>query len=625
MHRSRGLLALAGLAAAALLYVALVLLGGALLRGARLDLTENRLYTLSPGTQRILGRIEEPVRLYFFFSAEAAQDYPELRTYAQRVRELLEEMAVRSRGRLKLETIDPQPFSDAEDRATGYGLQGQPLGSTGEMLYFGIAATNATDGEAAMPFLQPDKEAFLEYDIAKLISTLTVDDKPVIGLSTTLPMGPGVDPATGAMGAGWAIDGQLRELFELRRLQPDFASIGDDVDLLMLVHPKKLGDDALYAIDQFVLRGGRLLAFVDPDAEADPAAAGDPMAFATADRGSTLGRLFQAWGVEFDPTRVVLDRRNAMQVQPDASRAPVRNPLVIGLGRDDLNQDDVVSAQLEAVNFSSSGYFGMAPGATAKLEPLAQSSGDAATEEAMELRALPDPSVLYQGFTPADQRYVLAARLTGALKTAFPERKGDGHLAAGKGAANVILVADTDVLSDQMWVQTREFFGQRLLNAFANNGDFVFNAADNLTGNANLISVRTRAASSRPFDTVQTLRRQAEERYRAKEQELQAQLAELERKLTALQAGGSDGANDQGRALLMTPAQQTELQRFQDDKLRIRKELRQVRRQLDADIERLGRRMKLVNIAGVPLLVAVAALVLAWLRRRRRETEEAPA
>lgn len=604
---NRRLFSLAGLAVATLLYVALVMLSGALLRGARLDLTANRLYTLSPGTLRILEHIDEPVQLYFFFSSEAAQDYPELRTYAQRVRELLEEMAMRSRGRLKLETIDPQPFSEAEDRATSDGLQGQPLGNTGEMLYFGIAGSNTTDGEVAIPFLQPNKEALLEYDIAKLISTLTVDDKPVIGLLSGLPIGPGVDPASGQMGPGWAIDSQLRELFELRRLQPGLTSIGDDVDLLMLVHPKRLSQDTLYAIDQFVLRGGRLLAFVDPDAETDPAA----------DRGSTLGRLFQAWGVEFDPGKVVLDRGNALQVQSDDNRMPVRNPLVVGLGRGDLNQDDVVSAQLEALNFASSGYFGLAQGATAKLEALAQSSGDAATADASKLRALSDPSVLYDGFQPSGARYVLAARLTGALKTAFPQRKGDGHLAVSKGAANLILVADTDMLSDRLWVQAREFFGQRLLNAFANNGDFVFNAADNLTGNADLISVRTRAASARVFDTVQALRRRAEERYRAKEQELQQQLVELERKLTALQGERGDGG-----PLLMTPEQQVELQRFQDDKLRIRKDLRQVRRQLDADIERLGRNMKLVNIAGMPLLVALIAVVLAWLRRRRSGADE---
>lgn len=609
--------ALAGstLAVLALIFIALVVLSGMLLRGVRADLTENRLYTLSDGTRAILERIEEPVNLYYFFSEGAAENIPMLRTYSTRVRELLEEMAAASDGMLRLEVIDPLPFSEAEDRAAQYGLQALPVGTTGETLFFGLAGTNSTDGQTVIPFFQPDKEAFLEYDIAKLVASLAIDDKPVVGLLSSLPMGPGFNPQRRAVDEGWVIDGELRQLFELRRLEPGLSAIEADVDLLVLVHPKDLGEEALYAIDQFVLRGGRLVVFVDPHSEAEQAAPGaDPASAMFQSKSSNLERLFAAWGVRFDPMQVVLDAQNALQVQTPEGGV-TRHLAILGLGLDDLNQKDVVSAELEAVNMASAGHFELTDEATVSLEPLAQSSSAASVVGADRLRMLPDPEALFADFQPRGEPMVLAARLTGPLKTAFPERSGDGHLAASSTDANMILVADTDLLSDRLWVQVQAFLGQRLVNAFANNGDFVVNAVDNLVGSAELIGVRARASSSRPFATVEALKRSADDRFRIKEQELQAELAETERNLANLQ-----GAKADQQSLMLSPEQQAELQRFQEEKLRIRKELRQVRRQLDADIESLGAKLKFLNIAAMPLLVTLVAVgLLLWRARRRRQ------
>ncbi|HEU0151825.1 MAG TPA: Gldg family protein [Arenimonas sp.] len=615
-RRSAPLFALALLA---LGFVALVALNSVLLRGARLDLTDKGLYTLSEGTRHLLGRVDEPVRLKLYYSEHATRDLQQFRVFATRVRELLEEVAARSDGQVTLEVIDPEPFSEAEDQAEAHGLQSIPLGTSGDKLYFGLVGLNSTDGETVMPFIQPDKEAFLEYDVAKLISTLSIDTQPVVAIISGLPTGPTLDPA-GRSRPGWVFDRQLSELFELRRLQDNPTAIADDVDLLMLVHPRQLSADTLYAIDQFVMRGGRLLAFVDPDSEADESAIDplDPLSVAIP-RSSDLPALFKAWGIQYDPTRLVLDDKHALQVQPDPNGLPVRHLAVLGLGKDALNQDDVVTGELQTLNVSSAGALGLSRESGLAMEALAQSSGASALADVATVRdAAADPEQLRKGFRPGGQPHVIAARFTGPLRSAFPDRAGDKHVAESREPVNLVIVADTDVLADRMWVQVNDFLGQPVYNAFASNGDFVYNAVDNLVGNADLIAVRTRASAARPFERVTALRRSAEQRYRSSEQRLQRQLDELEQKLAALQQPGADG-----QAQPLSGPQQAEILRFQDEKLRMRKELREVQHRLNADIEALGDRLKLVNILGMPALVVLVALGLAWRRRARRRATEA--
>lgn len=601
----------------AVLFVGAVVLSGWLFRGLRLDLTQNRQYTLSAGTLHILEGAKQPVKLRLFYSETAARNYPQFRVFAQRVEELLLEISERSKGRVTLEVIDPEPFSDAEDQAASFGLRGLPLGNNGGSLYFGLVGSTADGSEVIMPFVHPDKEAFLEYDVAKLLSSLIEPKPPVIGLLSDLPTGPNID-ASGQPNLGWLIDQQLSDRFELRRLQADPGSIGDDVDLLMVVHPKQFSDDTLYAIDQFVLRGGRLLVFVDPDAETD--AGGNPMDPASLGlgRSSDLGRLFDAWGIEYNPVQVVLDPQYALQVQPpDPSAAPVRNPSLLGLNKAAMNQRDVVSADLESVNLASAGFFSLAESSPLKLETLLQSSSKAALSDTETVRlAAGDPSRLLQGLKPADTPFVLAARLSGTLKTAFPERHADKQLMQSAKPANMILVADTDILSDRLWADVQNFLGQPIVNAFANNGDFVYNAVDNLIGNSDLIAVRTRVTARRPFQRVETLRRTAEQRYQAQEQQLQQQLAELERKLSALQPAQAEGAPPAP----LTAAQQAELQKFQKQKAQARRELREVQHQLNADIDELGGRIKLINILAMPVLVVLVAAFLAFRRRSQRRS-----
>jgi len=605
----------------AVLFVAVTLLVNVAFRGARVDLTQNHLYTLSDGTKKIIGSIDEPINLYLYFSDKGTQDLPQLRTYYTRVREMLEEMASRSGGKIKLDLIDPLPFSEDEDRASSLGLQSVPVGSAGEKIFFGLAGSNSTNGQSSIPFFQPDKESFLEYDIAKLIHELSIAKKPAVGLLSSLPIAAGLDPATRQMREPWAVDQQWTQLFEMRPLNAaNLKAVDKDIDVLVVVHPKELPDDAQYAIDQFVLRGGHLLVFVDPNAELDDSGQDpqNPMAGMMADKSSDLPKLFKAWGIEYDPKKVVLDRTRALPISLGEGQAPVRHPAILGFTSDDLNHDEVTTANLETINVSTAGYFELAKDVKdEKLTPLIQTTGDAMTVPVDRVKMLPDPSALYTDYKPTGEHLIVAARLSGKFKTAFPDRNGEGALKEAKDEGQIVLVADTDILSDRLWVQIRPFFGQKLMNAFANNGDFAVNALDNMAGSSDLISVRGRATSQRPFTTVDALKRNADERFRAKEQELQKELSDTERKLTELQS-----AKSKDQAQILSPEQKSELDNFLKRKLEIRKELRQVRRQLDAEIESLGTKLKIINIVLMPVLVTLAALAFAWWRNQRRRAAQ---
>lgn len=619
------------LVALAVLFIGLTVLITFVLRGARIDLTESRLYSIAPGTQRIVSSLQEPVNLYFFFSQEASRESPPLRAYAQRVRELLEEMAQRSNGKLRLAVIDPQPFSEDEDRANEFGLSAVPMGGTGgEQLYFGLAGTNSTDGRQVIGFFQPEKEEFLEYDVASLIYRLSNPKRATVGLLSSLPVDASFDQFSGRMQEGWASIAQLREQLEVRTLATDIASIDPEIGVLLVVHPKDLPPRTLYAIDQFVMRGGKLIAFVDPQSENDPAAAqGGPMAMAG--RSSSLGPLLDAWGVEFDPGSVVGDRGLGLNVSLRQNEAPSQHVAIIGFNHESMNAQDVVTSTLDSINVMTAGALKKKEGATIEFEPLLQSSADAALLPAARLAFLPDSDSLLDGFQPTGERYVVAARIHGKLKSAYPNGapstgegdapKTDGeHRAESAQDANVILVADTDMLADPLWVRTQSVFGQRFAVAWANNGDFVANALDNLAGSGDLISIRGRQSFFRPFTKVDELRRQANDQLRAKEKELDEELRETERKLSELEAGRGNAGS-----LVLSPEQEAELSRFQQERVRIRKELRDVRRTLDVEIEQLGKALKFLNIALVPALIAIGAILLAVARRRRLRAGRAAA
>ena len=599
------------------LFVSISMLSGSLLRGMRIDLTDNGLYTLSDGTRNILREIQEPVNLYYFFSDEASRDLPQIRSYARRVDEMVEEFQNQAGDSLIVHRIDPEPFSEQEDQAAAFGLQAVPLGAGSESLYLGIAGTNSLDDLQTMPFLQPSKEKFLEYDLAKMISSLGNPARKKLGVISTLPLDAGFNQATQQMREAWVFYEQLGQLFEIINIDPVADDLPANIDVLLMVHPKDLSDSLLYQVDQFVLGGGRLIAFLDPFAESDRGDPGDPMAMMQAGSASSLGPLLGTWGVSFDEVRVVGD------IQYGIGTSQSRHIGILSVPADGFNGEDIVSADLQTVNFSSTGWLAPVEGAGTRFEVLVQSSANAAPLDASRLKFLTNPAELMKGFNPTGDRYALAARVTGPAKSAVDVPDGDAGTAShleesGESGISVMLFADTDLLTDRLWVQKQPFLGQNLVTAFADNGTLVVNAVDNMMGNRDLISIRTRASSGRPFDRVSELQVEAERSYRATEERLQQELADTEQKLTELQAAKGDS-----ELLVLSDEQQAEINRFTDRKLEIRRELRQVQHDLQRDIDRLGTRLKLINITLVPVLVIIAALLYVLQRRRRQSRQQA--
>jgi ABC-type uncharacterized transport system involved in gliding motility auxiliary subunit len=608
-----------GLAALALAFLLLPAGLSAVFGGLRLDLTADRLYSLGEGSRRLVAGLGQPIALEFFASRELGRADPVFRSYAPRVRQLLDEMVAASEGRLSLTVTDPAPFSADEDRAQELGLEALPSPAGGESLYFGLVASRGDADRVVLPLLQPRRERFLEYDVARLLHELDRPARPVVGLMSTLPLAFGFDPLGRRMREPWAIVEQMQQLFTVRSIDSDATEIPADVDVLMLVHPKHLPDAALYAVDQYVLRGGRLLAFVDPSAEQDAAGANPLDPFGGDGRASDLGPLAAAWGVGFDPSQVVGDAQHALTVQ--GRDGPVRHLGFLGLGPEAFAADDPVTAALDLVTFATAGALIRREDPALRFEPLFTSSADSGLIDAARFAEPTGPEALFEGFAPTGERYVLAARIGGRPGSAWPagppagaRAPSGGHLAAAREDVRVIVVADTDLLADPLWTRDAGFGGGRLLEAWAGNGDFVLNALDLLSGSDALIGLRGRSSFLRPFERVEELRRSADARLRAKQVALERELEATERRLLELQSRRDDAGSP-----LPSAEQAAELERFREERTRVRRELRDLRRELDRDIERLGSRLAWLNVLVAPA-VAVALLLLgaALLRRRGR-------
>jgi len=628
---ARGSVALIGLGFAVVAFLATNMLVDRKATGLRLDLTQEKLFTLSPGTRNLLARIDEPVTLRLYLSERLTREIPSYGVYAARVRELLEEYRAASKGRVRLQVIDPQPFSDDEDRAVATGIQGVPVNQSGEQVYFGIAASGAGDKEAVIPFLQPERERFLEYDITKLVFDLVTTKKKTVGLLTTLPlqgqfMGPRNPPQP------WAIHDQLAQFFDLQRIDRDAATIPETVGVLLVVHPRDLPPQTLYAIDQFVLRGGRALVFVDPHAEGEMGRPGP--AAQTGQTGSDMPELLKSWGVELVPGKIAGDRQAARRVSAgDAQRVRAVDYLAwMALRESALTKSDVLLADAQAINMASAGILKPVSGSGVEVTPLIQTSTQSQEIDVEKVKFAPDPVALLTAFKPSGERYMLAARLRGPAKSAFPDgppkpeaKEGEEqppkpdlppHRAQSADRINVIVVADTDMLEDRFWAQVQEFFGQRLAVPIANNGDFVLNALDHLAGSDDLISLRSRGQSSRPFEVMLDIQRQAELAFRAKERELTEKLKATEAKLKELRT--KEQGEGAARALV-TANQQQAIDQFQAEMLETRRQLRDVQFELRRDIQALETRIRAVNIGAIPAAIGLFAIGLGlWRLHRRR-------
>ncbi len=598
-----------GLVTLALIFIVSVSLSSTLLKGFRIDLTENQLYTLSEGTINILGSLEEPISLRLFYSATAAGDDQLLRGYAARVEEMLREFERRANGNIRLQLIDPMAFSEAEDAAQAQGL-GSIYLSGPDPVYFGLAGSNATDGEAVISFLDLSRETFLEYDLAQLVYGLSREEKPLVGLLSSLPVRGAYDPAIGQPNPPWAVISQIETLFEIRELTTD--TIGDELNLdteistLVLIHPKNLSDAAQYAIEQFVFAGGQLLVFVDPFAEADNAAY-DP----TGSNRASEFPLLEQWGVKFSNNLFAVDDQYALTVGGD-NQPTTRHLALLGIDQRGLSQSDVVSSDIDIINLGFSGFLEPNPQAGMTLETLLHTSKAAASLTTAQIVQMRSPEQLRSVYKPAGKELVIAARLSGRPESAFP-KQNNAHINKPEQPINAVVIADTDILTDRYWVQRQDYFDQTVLTPFAGNADFIINILDNLSGSNDLIGMRGRASYSRPFTKVAELRREAEKEFRFKGQELEDELAETEQRLSELQIARDDFASE-----ALNADQEVEIERFAEKRLRIRKELRSVQHNLDKGIRDLGTLLKAVNIGLMPILISILGIFLVIRRQRTR-------
>ena len=635
----------------------------------RIDLTEDNLYTLSDGTRNIVSNLQQPIELMFFYSDSATEDVPQIRSYGNRVQELLQEIVIASNGNLRLSVIDPEPFSEEEDLATQYGIRAVPVTQGGEGVYFGLVVTQDAEAEIpfqmrtseTMPLVRPDQEEFLEYEFMKLITQVDNPDRPVIGLITELDIDGGFDPLSGQGTQQWMIMDLVRQLYEVQRVDITGDTIDEEIDILMVVHPQSLSEQMLYAIDQFVMRGGSTLLFLDPNA--DSMVSRSPQGnLIPAGMSSELPGLLEAWGIEFDNSKVLADNELALRVMMGQGQRPVPHLGMLGVQRDFLTQGDIITNRLETINFSSTGIIAEAEGSNTDFEPLIVSSADAMLMDRTFVESVTDPSVLFDEFESVEQSFVIAARISGIIESAFPagrpiveeeieeatigveaenattevgvaednpadevvateddmeieEEPFPEHIPSSNGVVSIVAFADTDVLSDRMWVQVTQFLGQRIPQPFANNGDIVINALENLSGGAELSSIRSRGRYSRPFTRVLDLQRQADDRLREEESELLDSLAATEAELAQLNQ--DEDGNPIGE---LTPEIQAEIDRFNAEMVETRRRLRDVRFQLTEDIERLGTNLKAANTALIPILLTIFVLIAHLLRVQRSKT-----
>lgn len=609
-------LAIAGLAVAAVLFLAVNVLANATLRGAQVDLTEHSLYTVSEGTRRTLSAIEEPVQLRLYFSRNLGEVAPQFAAYYGRVRELLDRYVGLAGGKLSLELLDPQPFSDAEDRAVADGLQGVTVSPAGDLGYFGLAGSNTLDGRASIPFFNLEREPFLEYDLTKLIHGLANPDRPVLGVLSALPDDPqhGFGRPSGGL-PQLLVFNQVREFFSVEEVEAETPFIPEQVKTLLVADLKGLSAETVRAVDRFVHAGGPALIFLDAILEAAGGMPGSDSAAAPED----IEKLLAAWGVRLAPGKVATDIDAARRVSLGERGGGLVGDYIawLSLGRQNFDVGDPVMANLERLNVATSGVIEPVEGSGLQVTPLVFTGPRSMPVDVAEVQP-PSPDILgmLRKFQPGGKPLVLAARISGPAARAFPDAApdGTGDAVGEKKPIQVILVADADMLYDRFWVQTSEFFGQRVEVPTASNADFVVNALENLADAQALIGLRGRGTSYRPFTLVEELRRDAELRYRTKEQELQARLKELQSQLQGIQ----QRSDVQGGEVMLSAEDKAAIERFRSEMLAVRRDLRNVQHALRSDIERLEERVKFANIAAVPVVLCGVGGAVALFRRVRR-------
>ncbi|MET0155680.1 MAG: Gldg family protein [Rickettsiales bacterium] len=597
MIKNKLLVAVAAAGCVAML-VSVSVLSNVFLSGARLDMTEEKLYTLSSGTKTLLKELKEPIKARFFYGAKEVSGIPALQAYGERIKTLLKVYEGLSDGKFSVEIIDPEPFSRQEDDAVAFGVDPVPLDDNGARLYFGLALSNSTDAVKAFPFLNPEREQFLEYDLTRAVYDLSEAEKPKIAVLSGVDFNaPAANPFMPSRSSEWSIADDVKEEFDVEPMDKKADAVPKDADILVWIYPDMPSDALLRSVNDFVVQGGKLLVALDPYPEWGAGMNGsDP-----------LEGLLRAWGVSYRPDKVALDIEHAArsavtQETPDGKSRQMLldKPNWIVLDKNGLSDADPSTANLRRLVFKSPGHFTFAPekpnGLTWKI--LAHTG-----ESAMEVNRSDAENAedMLRNYAPSGQSFALAASLTGQFPSAFPD-DAKKSLAPKSGA--VTLIADVDFLNDGTWLQKQAFLQDELRVQIADNGAFALNAIDELAGSGMLSSLRGRSRIDRPFDKVNALRRKAEKEYLHKQQELQKKLQDTQQKLAALRQGGAQGES------IVTAKEQAEVDAFTQQLIATRSELRDVQHSLRKDIEALGTRLKMMFIGLIPLAVLLLGLIV---------------
>jgi ABC-type uncharacterized transport system involved in gliding motility auxiliary subunit len=605
---------------------------------SRVDLTKEKAYTLSAGTRAILHRLESPVKIRFYCtqSENATPETVFLKGYAKSVEDLLAEYKQASGGKLIVEKYNPQPDSDAEDSARLDGIEGEPL-SNGEKFYLGLAVSYGVDEKQSIPFLAPNRERLLEYDISRAISRVITPEKPVVGIMSPMPVfGMPSNPMMMQMGQRgqepWVLVNELKNDFNVKRVAMDVDKIDDDIKVLLVIHPRDITDKAQYAIDQFIMRGGKLMAFLDPLPLID-AKEQNQMLGSIPNSGSSLDKLFKAWGISFDTTKVVADLNYKMQLG-GRNGQPQDAPAFLSVTADGISNDDILTSQIDNIWFPFAGAFSGTPVAGLKETVLIKSTKQSQLVDGF-MANLSGDSVM-KDFKPSGTEYALAIRLAGKFKTAFPngkpedkkddekkdadkkpddkpaETKTDNSLKETAQDNVVILVGDADMVYDHFALRTVQSVFGNMSMAMNGNLNFAQNAVEQLAGDSNLISVRSRATQNRPFTVVKKMQAEAEEKYRSRIKELEDGLADTQRQLNELQQ-----KKENGQRFILSPEQQAAVENFRKKEADVKIKLKTERKELKRDIDSLETRLKWYNIAAMPILVSASGLTLAFYKRKR--------
>ncbi len=590
----------------------------------RWDTTEDKLYSLSDGTRKILSDLKEDVTIKVFYSKDNVNTPVHIKTYAGRILDFLSEYEHYSNGKVAVEVYNPKPDSEEEDWAIKYGIGGISL-PTGEKIYFGLVAM-AADQEETVKTLDPTREEHLEYDITRLISRVQSPKKHKIGIISPIPVfghpqmafnmqnqAQGTEP--------WMFVTELKKTYDVEEISMSSDEISDDIDLLILLHPRDAGESLEYAVDQYVLKGGNVVVFADPLSISDDAAPQQQQQ----PKGSALEKLFSAWGVSMDNSKILVDFDYSTKLRTQNNHVE-DNPLWISAEAESFNREEITTAKLESMLLPMAGVIKKADDNPFEYTSLLKSSKNSSLTESFMVRF--GAGHLRRDFKPTAEAYDLAARIRGKFKTAFPngkpkaqkddakdssdEKSETTHLTQGEKNSVIIIVADADMLSDNYYMSRQNFLGFNISRAFNDNLNFLLNTTEMLTGSEELIGIRSRGTFERPFIRVQELEKKAQTRWLSREQELVRKADETNRKLREFEQ-----KKDKSQKFIMSEEQEAEIQKFQEEKRRVNKELKEVRRNLRADIETLGTKVKFVNIALMPLLVSVGGIFYALYRRKK--------